>query len=126
MDVDSLMRVCASVKKSQRFSYYKRIADGCLFVSGIFPDHVLRAGRVASGGVRYPSVARGRCGIEDYEMEGRRFYGLARQQGEAETLRLSGVFDLLHQHFTPARKPLNFIATRYLHSRKHHLFGTGT
>ena len=126
MDVDSLLRLCASVDEDQRFNFYKRIADLCLFLPGIFADHFLGVGRVASRHTQPQSVARGRRSIEDYEMEGRRFYRLAQRSGEAQTLRLSGVFDLLHQHFTSARKPLTFIATRYLHSHKHRLFGTGT
>ena len=38
MDIDSLVRLCATADWEQRFGYYKRIADVCLFISGVFPD----------------------------------------------------------------------------------------
>ena len=54
------------------------------------------------------------------------FYRLAEEHATARALELSEVFGLLRQQFVSARKPLSFIATRYLHSRKHHLFGVQT
>ena len=35
----------------------------------------------------------------------------------------TGVFAPLRENFTSARKPLVFIASRYLHSKRQHLFG---
>ena len=66
MDVDSLLRFCAEADERQRLRFYKRIADVCLFVTGIFRDYASSAGGVVGAG-------RGRRTLEDYETEGRRF-----------------------------------------------------
>ena len=124
MDIDSLLRFSATVDEEQRFGYYKRIADVCLFISGVFQDYSSFDHRYAGSRHARPLVAgRLRRSLEDYETEGRRFYGLAEHHPIAQTLRLTNVFGLLRQNFTSARKPLGFIATNYLHARKHHLFG---
>ncbi len=123
MDVDSLVRLCAAADESQRFRYYKRIADVCLFISGLFPSYgSSSAGRLP--GNRGPTMTRrARRTSEDYEAEGRRFYRLAERHHAAQLLELSSVLGLLAQHFASARKPLNFIAAHYLHSSKDELFG---
>ena len=124
MDVDSLVRLCASADEEQRLGLYKRIADVCLFISGLFPDHTFFDYRYpASGQARPQSARRLRRSLEDYEREGRKFYGLASEHPTARTLKLSDVFGLLRQHFVSARKPLGFIASQYLHTSKHGLFG---
>ncbi len=115
MDIDGLLRLCSNTDEPHRFNYYKRIADVCLFMSGVFPGHASRPASRRS--------ARPRRTMDDYEGVGRRFYGLAAAHPTARTLSLADVFDLLRQHFASARKPLTFIVSQYLHSRKHHLFG---
>ena len=104
MDVDSLVRVCATADEAQRFNYYKRIADVCLFVSGIFREHAAPTPIAATRG------GRRRRSLEEYETEGKRFYGLAEAHPTAGTMRLSEVFGLLREHFASARKPLSFIS----------------
>ena len=124
MDIDSLIRFCSTVDEEQRFGYYKRIADVCLFTSVMFPDYVLFDYRYpASGDARPVAMGRVRRSLGDYEWEGRRFYGLAEEHPTARVVDLSEVFGTLRQNFTSARKPLSFIATHYLHSRRHLLFG---
>ena len=117
------MRLCAAADEPQRFRYYKRIADVCLFISGVFPSYgSSSAGRVP--GNYGPMMTRlARRTSEDYEVEGRRFYRLAERHHAAQVLELSSVLGLLAQRFVSARKPLNFIATHYLHSREDKLFG---
>ena len=66
---------------------------------------------------------RARRTIEDYETEGRRFYRLAEEHPAARLMDLIDVFALLRENFTSARKPLAFIASRYFHSKRQHLFG---
>ena len=39
MDIDSLLRFCATADERHRLGFYKRIADVCLFVSGVFSGH---------------------------------------------------------------------------------------
>lgn len=120
MDVDSLIALCAKAGDHERFAFYKRIADVCLFTSGVFPGHASLHAQSAQGHGRM----RTRRTIEDYETEGRRFYRLAEEHPAARLMELTGVFALLRENFTSARKPLTFISSRYLHSKRHHLFGT--
>ena len=61
--------------------------------------------------------------LEDYEAEGRRFYRLAERHPASRVLELSSVLGLLAENFASARKPLNFVAVHYLHSRTGELFG---
>lgn len=124
MDIDSLLRLSAAVDEEQRFPYYKRIADVCLFVSGVFPDYTFFDYRYpGSGQIRPLTTGRLRRSLEDYELDGRRFYGLAQQHPAAQVLALTEVFGLLREHFTSARKPLSFISAHYLHAQKQRLFG---
>ena len=124
MDIDSLLRFCATANEQDRFGFYKRIADVCLFISGVFPSHTYTgAQHRASERPRFLSIGRARRSMEDYETEGRRFYALAAEHPTARMLKMSEVFGLLRQHFTSARKPLTFIASQYLHSGNHQLFG---
>ena len=124
MDIDSLVRLCVAADEEHRFGYYKRIADVCLFVSGIFRGYATSGSSDGASGQRGASWAgQTRRSLEDYETEGRRFYGLAEKHPTARALDLSEVFGLLRRHFSSARKPLSFIAAQYLHSRGRHLFG---
>ena len=123
MDIDSLLRFCARADERDRLRFYRRIADVCLFFSGVFSDHHRHP---ASGQLRPAAAGRARRSLEDYEREGRRFYGLAEQHPTAAMLELSNVFGLLRQHFASACKPLSFIASRYLHTHRHRLFGVQT
>jgi hypothetical protein len=124
LDMLSLMSFCEVVEDVYRLGFYKRIADICLFILGIFPDY-------AEGDYRYPfsgelrPLIRGKARIspEDYEKEGRRFYKLAAQHQSAKESDLSEVFWALHGNFEKAKKPLNFIAEHYLRYRRHRFFG---
>ncbi|MEK7777073.1 MAG: hypothetical protein AAB303_00410 [Chloroflexota bacterium] len=122
MDIDSLLRFCANVDEEHRFGFYKRIADVCLFISGVFPDYTDMYRYPASGEARPMAMRRARRSVEEYEQEGRRFYGLAEEHPAARAMQLSDVFGLLRLHFTSARKPLSFIAAHYLHTRKQAVF----
>ncbi|HAL47673.1 MAG: hypothetical protein FI707_14560 [SAR202 cluster bacterium] len=125
MDVDSLVRFAATVEPMERFSYYKRIADVCLFVTGVFPDHAQRSYKKPGVGRtnELPRSVRNRRTVEDYERDGRRFYGMAQRHPTARMLELTDVFGSLKGEFTTARKPLTFISTRYLHASKRQVFG---
>lgn len=124
MDIDSLMRLFDSSDEEQRFGLYKRIADVCLFVTGILGDYARFDHRYAASGQLRPMVAgRVRRSLEEYEREGTRFYRLAGEHPTARAMELSEVFALLHRHFHTATKPLSFIAAHYLHSTNEQLFG---
>ena len=120
MDIDSLVGMCASADEDSRFAFYKRIADLCLFITDVFPGSAYRQG---TGAPPYRGRTRTQRGIEDYEQEGIRFYGLSEEHPAARTLGLADVFGLLREEFNSARKPLTYIAGQYLHSSGRKLFG---
>jgi hypothetical protein len=123
LDILSLMNFCQAAGDKHRIGFYKRIADICLFILGIFPDYAERDYRYPFSGQIRPHI-RGKVRIspEDYEKEGRKFYKLAAEHPSAQELDLSEVFWALHQNFQKAKKPLNFIADHYLQYTKHKFF----
>ncbi len=123
LDIVSLMSLCQAVQGEYRLGLYKRIADICLFILGLFPDYAERDYRYPFSGELRPQI-RGKLRISpaDYEREGRKFYRLAAEHQSARELDLSEVFWALHGNFQKAKKPLNFIAEHYLHYRRHNLF----
>lgn len=124
LDIYSLMSFCDAVEDQYRFGFYKRIADICLFVLGMFPDYAERDYRYPFSGQVRPQI-RGKAKIspEEYEEEGRRFYRLAAEHQSARELELSEVLWALHGHFQKAKKPLSFIAEQYLQYKRHRFFG---
>lgn len=124
LDILSLMGFCEVVEDEYRLGLYKRIADICLFVLGLFPDYVEREYRYPfSGHLRPQITGKVRISLEDYEKEGRKFYRLAAEHESAKEMDLSDVFWVLHGHFQQAKKPLNFIAEHYLKYKIHRFFG---
>lgn len=115
LDIHSLIRVCELVDEEYRMGFYKRIADICLFILGIFPDYVEHEYRYPFSGQLRPHL-RGKLRIspEEYEKEGKKFYLLAAQHPSARELELTEIFTTLHDNFPKAKKPLNFIAEHYL------------
>lgn len=127
LDIDSLIRFCESVEEEHRLGFFKRIADICLFILGVFPEYVQFNYRYPSSGELRPQIAgRVRRSVADFAEEGKKFYKLAAEHPTAMTFGLSEVFWLFCGNFHAARKPLNFIAEHYLHYRRHSLFGIGS
>jgi hypothetical protein len=123
LDIFSLMSLVDVVEEEYRIGFYKRIADICLFILGIFPDYAERKYRYPfSGQVRSQIGGRLRIGPKDYEKEGRRFYKLAAEHHAAREMELSEIFWTLHEDFQMAKKPLNFVAEHYLHYKRQKLF----
>jgi hypothetical protein len=124
MDIESLLSFCETVDEKHRFILYKRIADICLFVLGIFPNYAERHYRYPqSGELRSAIGEQKRISPEEYERDGQKFYRLAAEHPSAGELNLSQVFWALHEHFLKAKKPLNFISEHYLPFKKQKLFG---
>jgi hypothetical protein len=123
MDVDSLARLCETVEEERRFGFYKRIADLCLFILGMFPESVISYYEYSpTGKVRSQPFRRLRRSAEDYEEEGKRFYRLAGEHESARVLELDGVLWQLHSKFNLAKKPLNYISERFLQFHRQELF----
>ncbi len=123
IDIDSLMQLCSAVEEERRLAFYKRIADVCLFVIGVFPEHAAPNHRYPFSGESRPRLGRWRRrGLEDYEAEGRHFYKLAGQHPDAKAMHLSEAFWLLHEKLSVAKKPLTFISQHYLQHRRRQLF----
>jgi hypothetical protein len=123
LDIHSLMSFCEAVDDELRFGFFKRIADICLFILGIFPAYAERDYRYPFSRQVRPHV-RGKLRIspEEYEKEGRKFYRLAAEHQSAKDLELVDVLSALHEHFQKAKKPLNFIAQHYIQYKKHAFF----
>ncbi len=123
MDLDSLLRFCQTVDEERRFGFYKRIADLCLFILGMFPEYVVMDYHHSSSGeVRPKLFGRLVRSAEDYEEEGKRFYKLAREHKDATSLELTEILQQLHDKFNMAKKPLNYISEHFLRFRKDKLF----
>ncbi len=122
LDILSLMNFCRAAGDEHRMGFYKRIADICLFILGIFPDYAERDYRYPfSGQVRPHISGKLRIRPEDYEKEGRKFYKLAAEHPSAKELHLAETFWALHENFQKAKKPLTFISDHYLQYTKHKL-----
>lgn len=116
--------MCTLVSEEKRLALYKRIGDLCLFVLGIFPGHAPADQRYPSGALRPMVSSRVRRGVEEYELEGKRFYRLAGEHPAAKDSELAGLFLLMHENFSVAKKPLMFISQHYLQMGKQTAFST--
>jgi hypothetical protein len=124
LDMFSLMALAETVEDEYRLGFYKRIADICLFVLGIFPDYAQYDYRYPfSGQVRPHLRGKVRLSPEEYEKEGKKFYRLAAEHPSARELDLSEVFWTLYEDFPKAKKPLNFVAEHYLRYKRYRFFG---
>ncbi len=123
MDIMSLMSLVEFADEEYRFGLYKRIADICLFLGGVFPGFLERDYRYPASGEPRPQPPGGlRLEPERYDEEGRRYYRLAAEHRTARDLDLSDVLLALHEHFKEAKKPLNFMAEHYLPALKTPVF----
>jgi hypothetical protein len=122
LDVDSLIRYGGAVEEEQRFEVYRRIGDVCLFLAGMFPEYIESRRRYALSGAPRPAFGGLRRSIEDYEREGRAFYGRAAGHSAARSAGLSAALGSLAEHFQLAEKPLSFLSEHYLQMRKNALF----
>ncbi len=124
LDVDSLTRFSQHVDEQYRLSFFKRIADICLFMLGIFADYIQYTYRYPHSGELRPSLVRQmRRSTEEYEEKGKKFYKLAANHPLAKDLEISELFWLFHGSFHTAQKPLRHIAQNYLHNERGKLFG---
>jgi hypothetical protein len=123
MDIDSLLRYCQTASEESRFSIYKRIADLCLFLLGMFPEYIEpNLPNSFTNKTSQKLFGRVRRSAEEYEEEGKRFYKLAGEHRGSYTMGLSNALWQLHEQFDFAKKSLNFISENLLQFRKVNLF----
>jgi hypothetical protein len=100
MDIISLIRFSEAVDDEFRLGLYKRIADLCLFILGIFPDYAERSYRYPLSGEIRPQLATSvKISPEEYEQKGQQFYKLAAEHQAAVEMDLSDIFWALHENF---------------------------
>jgi hypothetical protein len=109
-DIDSLISYSRTLKETQRFSTYRRIADICLFVTGVFPDYVDTERRSEEGRQRPLS------------QNGKYFYRAAARHDVAQIQELNCILLDLSEKFSLAAKSLIFMADHYLGCRKERPF----
>ena len=123
MDIDSLVKLCSLLDEGNRFPFYKRIADLCLFILGIFPDYVSSEYRSHLGKEIKPTIiGKFRRSAEDYEKIGIMFYKLASEHKRAKLLGLEQPLFEMSENFNLARGCLNFLSEHYLKLTKSKLF----
>ena len=121
MDMDSLITLAASANEMERFGYYKRIGDVCLFITGLFREYIARCSPTDRNGNPF-WLRRIHRSLDEYVSEGRRFYGLAGEHPASEIAGLGEVFSTLKDNFTSACKPLAFLGANYFHVKTGKLF----
>jgi hypothetical protein len=127
LNVDSLIAYAGTLDEPHRFWAYQRIADACLFLTGVFPEYVETSQRYPLSGQPRPRLGSSLLhSLEDFESYGQSFYRLAARHRVARLQGLDGVLTTLSEQFILAEKPLAFVAERYLALRKHRLFGAGS
>ncbi len=122
MDIDSLMVFCQAVAESERFGFYRRIADLCLFILGMFPEYAAPGGGSLAGKAKPGLARRLTRSAAEYEELGRRFYKLAAEHKNAANLGLTETFFQLHRKFSLAQKPVNYISQNFLRFRREEIF----
>lgn len=126
MDIDGLIRYCQVVEEPQRFAYYKRIGDVCLFLAGIFPEYIHAQDRYPWSEQRRPRfLGQRRRTMDEYRDEGSAFYERAAQHELAGIMALGEILAALAEHFLEAQKALAYMAERYLWVDKQQLFAVG-
>jgi hypothetical protein len=112
LDLQGLIRYTAALEEKERFGWYRRIGDLCLFLLGVFPD--------ALPGARGAAPAR-RFSRTEFLNSGRSFYAAAAQHPRADAA-VAEVLARLADTFELAVKPLDHLASRYLASLRDRLF----
>jgi hypothetical protein len=117
-DINSLIRYSRMIDRGMRYETYKRIADICLFTTGIFPNNIPIRPFTTHG----PFKGSSQNNRQDYTDYGRYFYRAAAEHEKAQIQDLGEVLRSLSDNFTLATKPLNVMVSRYLGNLKDDLF----
>ena len=117
-DVEDLIRYSGMIDEEQRFQTYRRVADICLFMSGVFPDFAaaneLNRNRGARGLAKFDK--------EDFSSRGTYYYRASALHRDAAFQGMREVLLKLSDGFDLAVKPLSHLSTHYLGLIKDRIF----
>lgn len=120
-DIDSLIQYSGIVDEDARFPSYKRVADICLFMVGLFPEHLGMANPFELPGGR-PVRHMSRRSFEDLVELGKIYYRQAADHKSAERSGLSETLSQIAAGFRQVAKPLTVMEQRYLRGSAGRLF----
>ena len=120
LDVPSLLRLASESDDADRLRVFKRAADACLLILGIFPDFAATATRYPGTGALRRRGAR--LSTEDYEAIAAKVYRAAAEHPAAPQS-LARPMLLLSENVIDAKRPLTFMADHYLRFHRDDLFG---
>ncbi len=106
-DIESLIEYSRLADAGQRFLSYKRIADICLFLMGVFSDYL--DARTMIPGAWFRSRSR-----KELAECGRYYYQAASREPPVAGEDMERVLRILSQQFLLAAKPLVYLSSRYL------------
>lgn len=115
LNLANLATLGALLPEEDRFLVYRRMADLCLFMAGIFPDH---AGRRLYGG---RSMA-GSLSLADYQALGPQYYQAAARHPGAEASGYRGILEKMAANFNILLKPIRILAEEYIGFRRTYWF----
>ncbi|MFW6181126.1 MAG: hypothetical protein ACOC8N_05200 [Spirochaetota bacterium] len=121
-DIDSMIRYSNLLDREQRYQPYRRIADTCLFMLGVFPDHASPREVPTEDGYYRRLRSRGKRDREDYEKQGRYFYRAAAGLSGGVSNPSQELLLSLAENFSLAAKPLSYLSDRYLGFHRDRLF----
>jgi hypothetical protein len=120
-DIDGMIKYSNLLDREQRYQPYRRIADTCLFMLGVFPEYASpREVPIEEGYYRLRS--RGKRDREDYERQGRYFYRAAADLSGGVSAPSQELLMSLSENFSLAVKPLSYLSDRYLGFNRDRLF----
>lgn len=123
LDPVSLAEMVDALPRDQRASGYRRLGDVSLFLSGVFPDHttrntlgeIARARLARSAGIDEAEALSDEDEIRFFEIVGPGWYGRAIDSASGSMGVGPDYLRDVAEHFTDARRFLNFLSDRYLH-----------
>ncbi len=123
LDPVALSEMVDALPPHQRAAGYRRLGDVSLFLAGVFPDHttrnrlgeLARARLARSAGVGEDDALAGEDEVRFFEVVGPGWYGRAVDSAETSVGVGPEYLRDVAEHFTDARRFLNFLSDRYLH-----------
>ena len=120
-DIDGMIKYSNLLDREQRYQPYRRIADTCLFMLGVFPEHASPR-EVPTDYGYYRLRSRVKRDREDYEKQGRYFYRAAADLSGGGSSPSQDLLLNLSENFNLAVKPLSYLSDRYLGFHRDRLF----